>query len=148
MEQEDLELEQRVWQRIGGGEEAGQGNVDLHGMMLQAEQIAGVFQDQARNAGGNRREILMELHRHSAGNANALRGMLHMDGRELRQPRAWGASRDPGALPRAYRSLQRQREDFERHSGHREYGPVFRVMERTAGEDLHKLLGLIGNDRR
>lgn len=143
MEQEDLELEKRVWQRIGSN--AAAGLPEPEEMRILAEQTAHELRSQARISGGSRREMLAELARHCSLHADALRGMMHLQALQPRQIRPWETGREPGALPRAYRNLQQLRGEFERCAQHREYGPVFCRMERIAAQDLFRLLALIGS---
>ena len=77
MEQQDLELERRVWQRIsGGGTECGETDgPSLREMEQQCREAATVFRQLAQSCSGAMRDCLQELSRQDYANAMTLMGM-------------------------------------------------------------------------
>lgn len=72
MHQTDLDLEQRVWQRVSGGEKPG-----LEPLLRQAETEAAGLRYLYRTRGGAGLQKLVSA---AAANADALRGLVILDG--------------------------------------------------------------------
>ena len=150
MEQRDLELEQRVWQRVSAVAPAGEGMAScaltsLGEMERRCRESASVFRQLAQISAGQMRETLQELHRQEYGNALTLMGMRVLSGEEPEKMPCcpWTKTGVCRALALAYRTSCQARQDYAR-SRQGEYEPVFAVMERTEAEKMGKLLALIG----
>ena len=145
MEQQDLELERRVWQRISGGEQVCQGVPSLREMEQRCRESASVFRQLAQGCTGSMRDGLQELFRREYENALTLMGMRVLSGEEPEKMPCcpWSKTGVCRALTLAYRTSCQARQDYAR-SGQGEYGPVFAAMERSEVEKMGKLLALIG----
>ena len=76
MEQQDLELERRVWQRVSGAQVPAQGEcTSLREMEQRSRESAMVFRQLAQTSTGLMRDTLQELHRQEYGNALTLLGI-------------------------------------------------------------------------
>ena len=82
MEQQDLELERRVWQRISGGEQECGGVPSLREMEQRCRESAAAFRQLAQLCTGAMRDGLQELFRQEYGNALTLMGMRVLSGEE------------------------------------------------------------------
>lgn len=145
MEQQDLELERRVWQRISGGEQEFGGVPSLRDMEQRCRESANAFRQLAQLCTGAMRDGLQELFRQEYGNALTLMGMRVLSGEEPEKMPCcpWTKTGVCRALALAYRTSCQARQDYTR-SRQGEYEPVFAVMERTEAEKMGKLLALIG----
>lgn len=146
MDQTDLELEQRVWSRLGGGN--GMEESDLRGVMLRAEESANEFRRMALNAGNARREKLVQLHHRCADHANAIRGMMVLAGENPGSRSTYTAPREGTArsLALAYRRSREQSGDYAALTDHAEYGDVFRDMLDDERQTMRQVLELIGQN--
>ena len=147
MEQQDLELERRVWQRVSGAQVPAQGEcTSLREMEQRSRESAMVFRQLAQTSTGLMRDTLQELHRQEYGNALTLLGIRVLSGEEPEKqpgcPRTkTGTCR---ALALAFRRSSRAREDYAARASAGEFAPVFAAMEREEGEKMRKILALIG----
>ena len=83
MEQQDLELERRVWQRVSGAQVPAQGEcTSLREMEQRSRESAMVFRQLAQTSTGLMRDTLQELHRQEYGNALTLLGIRVLSGEE------------------------------------------------------------------
>ena len=145
MEQQDLELERRVWQRISGGEQECGGVPSLREMEQRCRESANAFRQLAQLCTGAMRDGLQELFRQEYGNALTLMGMRVLSGEEPEKMPCcpWTKTGICRALALAYRTSCQARQDYAR-SRQGDYEPVFAVMGRTEAEKMGKLLALIG----
>lgn len=145
MEQQDLELERRVWQRVGGaqGQEA---CTSLREMEQRSRESAMVFRQLAQTSTGRMRDTLQELHRQEYGNALTLRGMRILSGEEPEKQIGcpWSKTGTCRALALAFRRSSRAREDYAARTSAGEFAPVFAAMEREEGKKMGKILAMIG----
>ena len=74
MERKDLELEQRVWQRVNGCK-PGREEASLRELEQRCRESAQVFRQLAQGCSGPLREGLAELHRQEHANALTIRGI-------------------------------------------------------------------------
>lgn len=143
MEKLSPELEQRVWERVSGG----QCRPDLRGMELRCRESAAVFHQMAAQTRGSTREILTELHRQEQEAGEVIRGMRVLAGEEPEKRRNYGGH--SVTLPRGLaQSLRRSREaweDYATHAQNQDYGPVFSILCTREAEKMQKILSLIGN---
>lgn len=145
MEQQDLELERRVWQRVSGAQTAGEGN-SLREMEQRCRESALAFRQLAQSSTGQMREMLQELHRQEHGNALTLLGMRILSGEEPEKMQCcpWSKTGTCRALALAFRRSCRAREDYTAHAAGGEYAPVFAAMAREEAEKMGRILALIG----
>lgn len=147
MEQQDLELERRVWQRVSGTQVPAQGEcTSLREMEQRSRESAMVFRQLAQTSTGLMRDTLQELHRQEYGNALTLLGIRVLSGEEPeKQPGCpWTKTGTCRALALAFRRSSRAREDYAARASAGEFAPVFAAMEREEGEKMRKILALIG----
>lgn len=142
MEYDDLELEQRVWQRITGGSREPS---PLEPLIAEEEEAAAVYRHlAAREPGSSHR--LQQLARRSRDHAAILQGMIALSGRQRQSRRAplprpespaallTGACRSCAALAKRYQEL----------SGHGEFGCVFEQFAAQTADTLAALLAIAG----
>lgn len=140
MEKKDLEMEQRVWQRVKGGP-------DLRGMELRCRESAAAFRQLAASASGENRDTLLRLHGQEHANAERLLGMRILSGEEPEPKRKYDAVPTP-LLRGLAQAVHRSRQALADYSGQTgEYAPVFAVMAREEAARMGELLGLIGRLR-
>lgn len=148
MEQQDLELERRVWQRIsGGGTDCDpEGGTSLREMEQRCREAAGVFRQLAQSCTGSMRDCLQELSRQDYANAMTLMGMRVLSGEEPEKAPGcpWSKTGTCRALALMYRQSCKARENYAFYANKSEYAPVFAVMERMEAKKMGKLLCLIG----
>lgn len=148
MERQDLELEQRVWQRVSGTAPAGE-LPSLGEMERRSRESAAVFRQLAQSAAGSMRDSLLELHRQEQSSAQTLQGMRVLSGEEPEKIQCcpWTKTGVCRALALAYRRSCQAREDYAAHARSGEYSRVFSVLERTEAEKMARLLSLIALSR-
>ena len=146
MEQQDLELERRVWQRVSGnvGTTA---QPSLREMEQRSRESALAFRQLAQQCPISMRETLQELARMEHGNAAALLGMRVLSGEEPEKTPCcpWTKTGTCRALALAYRRSCQAREDYAacaKAGG--SYGPVFSWMAEAETEKMGRILSLIG----
>lgn len=141
MEQSDLDLEQRVWQRMTGGTQD-----PLEILAVQAEEAASAYRYLAQNGPAKKRDRMQAVYRQAAASAAALRGMVILSGREALRQHSYGSSREHASrmLALAYRRSAQLFSRYEQLREHPEYGCVFDVLcERERGI-MAVLLELVG----
>ena len=151
MEQRDLELEQRVWQRVSGMAPEGEKpslceKTSLGEMERRCRESASVFRQLAQISAGQMRETLQELHRQEYGNALTILGMRILAGEEPEKTVCcpWTKTGTCRALALAYRRSCQARGDYAAHAASGEYAPVFAAMAQAEGEKMGRILALIG----
>ena len=151
MEQRDLELEQRVWQRVSGMAPAGEKpelceKVSLGEMERRCRESASVFRQLAQASAGQMREALQEFHRQEYGNAMTILGIRVLSGEEPEKPACcpWNKTGFCRALALAYRRSCQARGDYLSYAAGGEYAPVFAAMAQAEGEKMARILALIG----
>lgn len=145
MEQRDLELEQRVWQRVSAAEPA-QEQSSLCQMERRSRESASVFRQLAQVCSGQMREMLLELHRQENCTALTILGMRILSGEEPEKSPCcpWTKTGTCRALALAYRRSCQAREDYAAHAAAGNYAPVFAAMARAESEKMGRILALIG----
>lgn len=145
MERKDLELEQRVWQRVNGCK-PGREEASLRELEQRCRESAQVFRQLAQGCSGPLREGLAELHRQEHANALTIRGIRILSGEEPEAPSCcpWSKTGTCRALALAFRRSREALEDYTRRSSAGEYAPVFAGLARREGEKQCRLLALIG----
>lgn len=148
MEQQDLELERRVWQRVSGAQPQvpeGEACASLREMEQRCRESAMVFRQLAQTSTGLMRDTLQDLHRREYGNALTLMGIRILSGEEPeKQPGCpWTKTGTCRALALAFRRSSRAREDYAAHAARGEFAPVFDAMEREEREKMGRILALI-----
>lgn len=151
MEQRDLELEQRVWQRVSAVTPTGEriascALTSLGEMERRCRESASVFRQLSQSSTGQMQQMLQELHRQEYGNALTILGMRILSGEEPERcaccpPSKTGTCR---ALALAYRRSCQARADYAAHAGAGDYAPVFAAMAQAEGEKMGRILALIG----
>ena len=146
MDQKDLELERRVWQRVSGGAPAENGTT-LRMMEQRCREAASVFRQLAQSCSGQMQQQLQELYRQEYGNAMTLLGRRILSGEEpdKLQSCPWTKTGTCRALALAYRRSCQAREDYAacaKAGG--SYGPVFSWMAEAETEKMGRILSLIG----
>ena len=148
MEQQDLELERRVWQRIsGGGTECGETDgPSLREMEQQCREAATVFRQLAQSCSGAMRDCLQELGKQEYANAMTLMGMRVLSGEEPEKGSGcpWNKTSTCRALALLYRQSCKARDNYAHYAKNGPYAPVFALMEGMEGKKMGKLLCLIG----
>lgn len=154
MEQRDLELERRVWQRVSGaqgGKTAQPCEPDLQGTSLReleqrSRESANVFRQLAQTVSGMMREMLQELFNQEYHTAMTLRGMRVLSGEEPEKPSCcpWTKTGTCRALALSYRRSSQAREDYAARAASGEFAPVYAVLAREEGEKMARILSLIG----
>lgn len=142
---ENLELEQRVWERVGGRHPLEPALGALRGMEAQCREEAECCRVLAGSLGQRHREQLLRMQQEAAADAAAIRGIRILAGEE---PEA----AEPAAFPResirrmlavaCRRSVQLRREE-ETHSADPDFGPLFSRMAEGENRRLGVLLGLL-----
>lgn len=150
MDQEDLELEERVWQRIGmGGNSMGKQD-HLHGLMLRAESAAADYRRMAMLAAGQRRERLLKLRQQELEDAAALRGMLILAGGNPGKMKKYAPAGESLSrmLARTYRQCEMTHRDYLAMEEDGDYGCVFRHLAEQSARQMQVLLELIGEGEK
>lgn len=147
MNEQDLDLEQRVWERVNGGTGVPQPRQDdrMRSLILLAEESAADFRQLARRYTGTRREQLLQFSRQTGSNADTLRGMYHLSGGENDLRPSQQPDSERRSLTKACRrcaSLRRAYADYAKDDP--EYGCVFTLLEQQAAHRMEGLLELIG----
>ena len=146
MEQQDLELERRVWQRVSGGGETGT-HTQLREMEQRCRESATAFRQLAQLSTGIMRETLQQLSHQEYANAMTLLGMRVLSGEEPEKSSCcpWTKTGICRALALAYRRSCQAREDYSAHAkGGSAYAPVFAWMAEAEKERMGRILSLIG----
>lgn len=145
MEQRDLELEQRVWQRVSAAAPV-EKHASLRQMERRSRESASVFRQLAQACTGQMREMLQELHRQENCTALTILGMRILSGEEPEKPICcpWTKTGTCRALALAYRSSCQAREDYAAHAAAGNYAPVFAAMAREEAAKMGRILALIG----
>ena len=146
MEQQDLELERRVWQRVSGGGEREE-QPSFREMEQRCRESALAFRQLAQLSTGLMRETLQQLARQEQGNAMTLLGMRVLSGEEPEKTPCcpWTKTGTCRALALAYRRSCQAREDYSRFArGGGAYEPVFCWMAEAEKEKMGQILALIG----
>lgn len=145
MEQRDLELEQRVWQRVSGGPPVQQ-EATLAQLERRCRESAGVFRQLAQSCAGVMRESLQELYRQEYSNAMTILGIRILSGEEPEKLSTcpWNKTGICRALALAYRRSCQARADYEARAALGEYAPVFAQLAREEAEKMPRILALIG----
>lgn len=143
MEKQDLELEARVWQRVGGVQEAGE---ELREMEMRCRESAAVLRQLAGQSGGANRETLLRLSRETLGDAQMLRGMRILSGEEPeRIPNEMAANVTlRRGLAQCFRRCQQAFHSYTQQAKSPDYGPVFSSLARTESHRMSAILQLIG----
>ena len=154
MEQRDLELERRVWQRVNGanGGKTAQPctqevpETSLRELEQRSREAANVFAQLAQTVSGMMRQMLQELYHQEYHTSLTLRGMRVLSGEEPEKITCcpWTKTGTCRALALAFRRSSRAREDYAARASAGEFAPVFAAMEREEGEKMRKILALIG----
>ena len=148
MEQQDLELERRVWQRItdGGTDRAPTEGASLREMERQCRETAMVLRQLAQSSNGSMRDCLLELGKQEYANAMTLMGMRVLAGEEPEKtsPCPWSKTGTCRALALLYRQSCKARENYALHGKKGKYAPVFTLLEGLEVKKMGKLLCLIG----
>lgn len=145
MDQEDLDLEQRVWARIGDIGPDCEEKSGMEMMLRMNEESAYVYRQLAARSSGSRREKLMGLHRQTVSAVQTLRGMLMLEaetpGRSGVVPCQDSTTR---ALAKAFRRSSQLYKDYVNEETHAQYGGVFEILARQEAENMTTLLELLG----
>ena len=146
MEQQDLALERRVWQRVSGGGKDCAPPTSLREMEQRSRESATAFRQLAQVCSGSMREMLQELYRQEYGNAMTLMGMRVLSGEEPEKPGScpWNKTGTCRALSLSYRRSVQARQDYAARAAEGEFAPVFAGMAASEAEKMGKLLALIG----
>lgn len=146
MEQKDLELERRVWQRVGGGGKPCAASPSLREMEQRSREAATVFRQLAQLCAGAMRESLQELYRQEYGTAAKLLGMRVLSGEEPEKVLScpWNKTGICRALSLSYRRSVQARQDYAARAAEGEFAPIFALLAAEETEKMGKLLSLIG----
>ena len=146
MEQQDLELERRVWQRVSGGGEQ-EATPCLREMEQRCRESAQAFRQLAQLSTGFMRESLQQLARQEQSNGMTLLGMRVLSGEEPEKTPCcpWTKTGTCRTLALAYRRSCQAREDYARFArGGGAYEPVFCWMAEAERGTMAQILALIG----
>lgn len=145
MDKNDLELEQRVWERVSGLPAVNPPDSSMETMLQMNEESASVYRQLAVRSGGTRREKLMELYREAAASAQTLRGMMLLDGKTAgRCSSVPCQDSTPRALAKAFRRCCTLHRDYRERELQEDYGCVFACLAQREAESMALLLELIG----
>ena len=154
MEQRDLELERRVWQRVNGanGGKTGQPctqevpETSLRELEQRSREAANVFAQLAQTVSGMMRQMLQELYHQEYHTSLTLRGMRVLSGEEPEKITCcpWTKTGACRALALSYRRSSQARQDYAARASSGEFAPVFAVLARQEKEKMGHLLSLIG----
>lgn len=148
MDSTDLELEQRVWQRVSGGNgAAAEETENLQAWVLRAEESAADYRSMASRMQGAKRERLLAMSREAAGDAAALRGMCRLSGGGFHKAAPYTPPKEELSrmLGRSYRRSAQTQHDYRALGCHKEYGCIFEQMAQGETGRMRFLLELIGN---
>lgn len=140
MDRTELELEQRVWQRVARQE----AQPDLLGLMLEMEEAAAVYQRLMGQFSGARREKLNTLRQNAKSAAAALRGILLLSGETPPRQPVPLPQKETGLLARAARTSARMHQTLTALSQSGEYDAVYRLLAKREAETTCALLELLG----
>lgn len=143
MEKQDLELEARVWQRVGGMQEAPE---ELREMEMRCRESAAVLRQLAGQSGGTNRETLLQLSRETMGDAQILRGMRILSGEEPERVPNETASNVTlrRGLAQCFRCCQQAFRDYSQQAQSSDYAPIFSTLAYTESRRMSSILRLIG----
>lgn len=144
MENIDRGLEQRVWQRVHGGQEAQEPS--LQALAAAERSAAAVYLMLSRSAQGSRKEKLRKLYQRDKAHGECLKGMqLCAAGTPLSaRPAPPVPERPEIALRKCYAGCLRAAAQYESRAADPEYGPVFAHLARQEQENCAMILELLG----
>ena len=144
----DQQKAARVWQRVQESKPAAKPArmEDLQELILQAETMAAVYQQLARQL-PKEAPLLQRLSREKQHQRNVLRGIHELTFGEKCQAHGPQIPKEPPerALSRLYGQSLRTLKAYEEKCNDLEYGPGFRVLADQEREHGVALLGIIGN---
>lgn len=154
MEQKDLDLEARVWKRIGGAASASMEKKELladNGHILEllrcSEEASVVYRYLTAHSTGIKREKLSLLTRKEMNHCAALRGMAIMDGGEPSHSTDYEPHPEPynRILAKAYRSSCRLYHRYLQLTHNDNFGCIFNNLSEEESGTMQTLLELIGS---
>ena len=146
------DLEARVWQRVHNKEQESATppcSESLPALILEQLQLSTVYQQLARQAGGQNGAAYMRLARQSRMQAVCLKGIVTLMNGHIPAPAVTPTqtSQPETLLRRCYGKELRLLKAYEGRHGDPEYGPVFDRMADRTREHCCTLLELIGTLR-
>lgn len=140
-------MEQRVWQRVRGGETAQRPDRGLPGLIASELGAAAAYRALSNRLGGQGGETLRRLHREAQAHAACLRGICVLVTGGRPAVKAPPPAQEPveTALCRCCGRAMKTLAEYEARSGAGEYGPVFARLAEQEREHCQALLQLIGN---
>lgn len=149
MEQTDLELEQRVWERVVGRQSM-ERVPNLEEMELRCRESAAVLHKLAQNSSGEIRERLTKLSKAERDNAMALLGIQILSGREVPPSRELpvGQISTNRALAQCCRRCQQACADYCACAKTGEFSEVFKAMAQEEAARTRDILSLIALVRK
>lgn len=148
----DVELEERVWNRITGiaqvtpTQPPKENGCSLFTMLQDSEESAGVYRYLTAHTMGLRRDRLSMLYRRESDHAAAIRGMLILNGDSFDmqnhyEPGKEGLNR---ILAKAYRRSCQIHKNYLRASHDSDYDCTFENLAAEETQTMQTLLQLIG----
>ena len=139
-------MEQRVWQRVTAGPQAGSGGLDIRPLLLAAQALAAEYGRLLRTAERRQKVLLQRLYDVELANVACLRGMAALSGGGVRKQAGMSGTKEPArkALEKCYHGTRRALVEYTARSGDPEYGAVFRVMADRAQAQCATVVELLG----
>jgi len=148
LEKYDPELEQRVWKRVRGEEQAPPAGLQA----LAAAELneAGAYLMLSRQLQGREKALLRRLFAEEQCHAAVLRGMHKLMTGQALTTRTPPAPPDTPelALRKSYGRKLKALAEYESRAADKEYGPVFRKMAEQEREHCALLLEILGDLQR
>ena len=147
MEKHNLELEQRVWKRVRGEEQAG---VSVQSLMAAEQDEAAVHLMLSRQMQGREKAMLRKIFEEDRCHAAMLRGMNEMmTGKRLVTRTAPPAPQTPEtALRKSYARKLQALSEYEKRCADPEYGMAFSKMAQQEKEHCALILEILGSFQR
>lgn len=142
MDQIDQGLQQRVWQRVQGGD----AGPSLQAMAVRERTAAAAYLMLSRQMQGRAKELLRQLYHRAQTHSRYLNGMnVLLEGRPLavRTVPPEG-SRPTVLLSRCYAEALKAAADYEHRAADSQMGAVFARMAREERENCAMLLEILG----
>lgn len=146
MDDYDLSMAERVWQRVRGGS-APESQTGLQALAAAEQNAAAVYLFLSKGMQGRKKELLRQLYHRERNHCRYLNGIsLLRDGKALSVRTAPpDGQRTEGLLRRCYARTLQAVSEYEARQEDPEYGPVFRELARQEREHCMMILEILGD---
>ena len=147
MENIDMQMQRRVWERVRGtgGQMPPLEEEPVKALLYPAAECLAAYQKLAGERKGREGEILRRLHREQRKTLACLKGICRLQGETAKEPvLPPGKESSRRCLENCCRREQRLWEIYRQRQEDPGFGPVFAMLSRRAGEHWMTLLEILG----